>query len=241
MATLNQAADDILDTLNRTGDIQFKERIKYVFLNELAATLRQEIHKRGISDDMKQTYVASIVKVDNNDNPNSTKTVIAYRTVNKVTKPVRYNTDEPFVSIMEINKNGTYTYIKNYVESYYRSLLDINLNSGNKPIYYTYVNGYIYLYNVELTELLDPLDPLSGLVDIATEDKFIVLTAVHNTFDFIDQITKDSNQYMQQFTIDTELPVSDDIIQMTKLKLLGTDFGVIDSKDKVVATNIDNN
>lgn len=240
MATLNQVSDDILDTLNRTGDIQLKERVKYVFLNELAATLRQEIHKRGVSNDMVQTYVAPIIKVDNDDSPNSIKTVIAYRTVNKVTKPVRYNTDDPFVSISEINGNGIYTYVKDAVEFYYRSILDINNNVGNKPVYYTFRNGYVYLYNIELTELFDILDLESDLVDIADANKFIIVSAVHNTFDFIDRITNDSVKYMQEFTVDTELPIADDIIQMAKLKLLGTDFSLINPKE-VIATNIDNN
>jgi len=238
MATLNKIADDILGTLDRPNDVQFKERIKYVFINELASVLRQEINKRQISDDMKQTYVAPIELILNGDLPNEVdSTDIVYRTTNPVSKPVRYNTDDPFVSVKFISTNKHYIYIKNVSEYLYRASFDLNrFNSDGVPIYYSYRNGYIYLHNLENTPYYD-----SETEDLDTRDKFIVIIGVHNVFDFLNSITIEADTYNLGEGDDVELPIADDIIQLIKIKLLSSDFALVDNRDKVIPTHIDNN
>lgn len=232
MATLKQIADDISNTLDRPFDVQFKERVKYVFLNELASVLRQEINKRDISEDMKQTYSAPIVLATTGDIPNSQITDTVFKTVNKVSKPVRYNTDEPFVSIYLVAYKRPCIYVTDQREIFYRSSFKLNNITSDLDVFYTYRNGYLYFYNLILPE---------GETDIVAADKFVIITGVHNTFEFIDSITNEAADYRLGFDEDAELPVSDDIIQLVKIKLLAQDFALLDNRDKVQPTHIDNN
>lgn len=140
MATLKLIADEIAGALNRPFDSQFKERVKSIFRHEAATVIRQAINKDGLSDQFKVRYNAAVSIVDDSGILCGSDCGVL-RTTNKLAKPIRLNTDEPFSWVG--NKDGSVIFIyTGYAELPYANLTEVY---KNKPIRYTYQNGYIYI------------------------------------------------------------------------------------------------
>ena len=233
MATLKQISDQIAGVLDRPFDDMFKERVKATFLQELATYIRQQIMKHGIDNQFKTRYSITCIPVlesDNSIDPGG-PTGRCFRSVNKVAKPVRYNSDDPFTYIGGIQGNNPYLYTPLAARDYAYLLPSINTNLDTEdglyyPPLYDYRNGYIYVY------FLPP---------VSWETVAITIEGVHTSYNFIQDESKESKAKGLVYNDDVDFPMPDDIIQLIKDKLLAGEFSIIDDKDKVKPSHIDNN
>lgn len=234
MATLKQVSDQIADALNRPFDDMFKERVKAVFKQELANYIRQQINKHGIDSQFKTRYstVCKPTSYGDSSLDNSGNHIMTYRSINKVATPVRYNTDDPFTYVGNINGKVPYKYT-NISAIEYDNLLpmvkksyDLEEEGLVVPTRYDYRNGYIYVYFGQ---------------PMTFETVNIMIEGVHNTYEFIGDESKDAKDANLTYMDTVEFPMPDDIIQMIKDKLLSGEFSIIDDKDKIESRHIDNN
>ncbi len=229
MASLKLIADEISDALARPFDDMFKERIKSIFRHELATVIRQQINKYGISNQFKSNFqstciesspiITSLYSSDGVDN--------WYRTLNKIPQPVRYESDDPFTFVGSIINNIPFIYT-NLSENNYTSYLPMNqkeyqLPVGQtklkKPARYFYRDGYIYIY--------------AEGIDI--DDSFVL--NIEGVFVGSPNSITDTTS----ITDDMEFPMPEDLIQTVKERLLKGELSIIDDKDKIPQSNIDNN
>ena len=139
MPTLNQLATRIANQLNRPFDHELKERIKDSYRFYRAERIRQSIEKSGIDDTLKVSYNIDLELVDTGDDCVLTVGCSMLRSVNKVVRPIRYKTDEPFTFVGTIDG----------IPFIYSDISSINYmkylpNIGN-TIYYYYENEHIII------------------------------------------------------------------------------------------------
>ncbi len=235
MATLKEISHQLADALNRPFDDMLIERLKVLIRQELATLIRQQINKYGISSQFKTRYSIKCKDVELGDSPyypGHESDVEVYRTVNKVARPVRYTTDEPFTYVGSTNGQVPFIFI-NIAELPYVDALpsiqktyQVEDTPVELPIRYSYDNNYIYIYG--------DIDSLK--VD---DELFLTIEGVHSSYDFINTETADSTTLRYLDTVD--FPMPDDLIQTIKGKLLAGELGIIDAKDKIPSRHIDNN
>ena len=228
MASLKLIADEISDALARPFDDMFKERIKSIFRHELATVIRQQINKYGLSNQFKSNFqvtciesshiVTSLYSIDTTDN--------WYRSENKIPTPIRYESDDPFTFVGNILDNIPFIYT-NLTENLYVSYLPMNQKEYQmavdqtevkKPSRYFYRDGYIYAYSEE----------------VDTSEPFIL--NIEGVF------LGDPNSINDKSSItdDMDFPMPEDLIQTVKERLLKGELSIIDDKDKIPQSNIDN-
>ncbi len=228
MASLKLIADEISDALARPFDDMFKERIKSIFRHELATVIRQQINKYGLSNQFKSNFqvtciesspiVTSLYSIDTTDN--------WYRSENKIPTPIRYESDDPFTFVGNILDNIPFIYT-NLTENLYVSYLPMNQKEYQmavdqtevkKPSRYFYRDGYIYAYSEE----------------VDTSEPFIL--NIEGVF------LGDANSINDKSSItdDMDFPMPEDLIQTVKERLLKGELSIIDDKDKIPQSNIDN-
>jgi hypothetical protein len=217
MTTYNKIADEIAGALSRPFDAMFKQRVKTVFKHELARMLRQSMDKHGLDRQLVQRYTAELQEVDEADT--SVKhDCIALRTVDKIYKPIRWNTVEAFTFVGMGNIPFVY---RHGVESVRFSPF---LFLTGKSTSYDYRNEYIYVYggkrfkNVTIESVFEDM---AEIVAIDTEEKL--------------------SKSRPTCTDDMVIPVPGDLVQLVKERLLSGELSIIDDKDKVKPTHIDNN
>lgn len=208
MATLNQIADEIGDSLGRAFDWMFKERIKVIFRHEAATMVRQAIDKDGLTDHFKTKFNATISIVDDSGLPCGSECG-AIRT-GKLADPVRYKTDEPFSWVGKSDGTVIYIYTK-LAELPYADLTEVYQNN---PIRYVYQNGYIYIKNGgicgTITAVTDYSATVSGTVLVTSSDhnlktgfKIVVssTTSYDGTF-IITKVSDDTFYYTDTYVAD---------------------------------------
>lgn len=228
MASLKLIADEISDALARPFDDMFKERIKSIFRHELATVIRQQINKYGLSNQFKSNFqvtciesspiVTSLYSIDTTDN--------WYRSENKIPTPIRYESDDPFTFVGNILDNIPFIYT-NLTENLYVSYLPMNQKEYQmavdqtevkKPSRYFYRDGYIYAYSEE----------------VDTSEPFILnIEGV-----FLGDVNSINDK--SSITDDMDFPMPEDLIQTVKERLLKGELSIIDDKDKIPQSNIDN-
>ncbi len=235
MATLTQIADQLADSLNRPFDDMLKLRLVALIKQEFATLVRQQINKYGLDGQFKTKYSVKIHKVNLGDSPYSEveDPQTTFRTINKVARPIRYNTDDPFTYVGGVNGKTPYIYSKLAELSFTSGLPAVQqsyqLEEGQslvKPSRYTYDNGYIYIYDYNGEEDID-------------EQGAISIEGVHSSYPFINTETADSTNLVYLDTV--EFPMPDDLIQTIKERLLKGELSIIDDKDKIPSRHIDNN
>jgi len=239
MATLKQIADQIALSLNRPFDDMLKERVKAIYKQELAVYIRQQINKHGIDSQFKTRYSITCKRVNIADSSLNDEIVgNCFRTINKVAKPVRYITDDPFTYVGSINGQIPFTFINTAALEYYKLLPAVQKayqvdeeESLVTPPTYDYLNGYIYVYYVP--NEIDEDEPLTS-IDIMVE-------GVHSSYDFIQDESLDAKQAGITYLDTVDFPMPDDIIQLVKEKLLATELSLTDDKDKIISPHLDNN
>jgi len=217
MATFNSIADEIAGALDRPFDDMFKQRIKEVFRHELARMLRQSMDKTGVDVSLVQRYTAVLEEVDSGD------TVVSYdctilRTEDKIYKPIRWKTVEPFTYIGSDDIPFIY---RHSVEA--KRLAPFLSLTGN-AISYDYRNGYIYIYNGKRLEYVTIETVFANPADILAVETADAIGIGEST-------CKD----------DMVIPIAEDLIQTVKDKLFSGELAIIDDKDKVKPAHIDNN
>jgi hypothetical protein len=122
-----------LEIYNRVGDRIIALRAKY---------LRQSIGKYGIDELLKQSYTLELKKVNENG-------CIYFKSICKVPIPIRaIGMASPFNYVGNVN-GIPYTYLRIYET---QTIPHIPVNKLNK--YYTFKNGYIEVYNSQITKLV---------------------------------------------------------------------------------------
>lgn len=234
MASLKLIADEISDALARPFDDMFKERIKSVFRHELAAMIRQQVNKNGLDPQFKSRYTTECIPTTIGDSSYDLTTVDNknFRTKNKIAQPIRYNTDEPFTYVGSIDGKYPYRYVP-LVSYQYDDLMPMvkkvsQLENGEElktPIKWDYRNGYIYV----------------NFNDEQSEAPKLMIEGVHSTYDFISDESKESKDKGIIYNDDLDFPMPTDLIQLVKERLFKGEFSIIDDKDKIPQSNIDNN
>lgn len=212
MPTLNQYAARVANLLNQPFNNELKERVKDAFRGLRANRIRQSVDKYGIDDILKQSYVVETMKVDSN--LDSCARVIGcniLRSVNKIAKPVRFNSDEPF-TFVGTTDGITFVYSDIGTVRKMKALPMIGM-----AVFYIYENDYIYLYgNVKLKE-------------------FRVQTIFANIEEVISYCDSNNGCY----TDDMEFPLPLDMEQSIITELLSKEFGLVKLEDKEVTINED--
>lgn len=205
MATLKLIADEIAGALNRPFDSQFKERVKSIFRHEAAVVIRQAINKDGLSDHFKSRYTANIAIINDTTLPCGSECGVI-RTVNKVVKPIRIKSDEPFSWVG--NKSGSVIYLyTGFSELPYADLTEVYYN---KPIRYTYQNDYIYIHDGGICGNISSIIDYSNVVNGS-----ILITSKNHNLQTGHKITIISTTGINN-NIYTITKVSDDTFYVTK-------------------------
>ena len=89
MATLNQIAYAYAEAVGKADDVSVIRRIKFAIKYWREKFIRQDFEKNGLSKDLLQTYVDSLIKVNEVDSPCVIAGCTILRTANAVPKPVR--------------------------------------------------------------------------------------------------------------------------------------------------------
>lgn len=89
MATLNQIAYNIMESVGKSDDVALLRRIKMAIKYYRAKLIRQDFERNGLSKDMLQTFIDNVIKVDEADSNCLVIGCTVLRTEHKVPKPVR--------------------------------------------------------------------------------------------------------------------------------------------------------
>lgn len=208
MATLNQLASKIANHLNKPFDHELKERIKDSYRFYRAERIRQSIEKSGIDDTLKVSYAVDLELVDIADDCVLTVGCSMLKSVNKVVKPIRYKTDEPFTFVGTLDG----------IPFIYSDISSINymkyLPNIGKAIYYYYENDYI-------------------IVKGNTKIERIRIQCVPSNIETMIDLCNSTNGCWDD---DMEYPLPDDLIESITTEILRK-YSAIYIKDKEIPIN----
>jgi len=227
MATLKLIADEISDALNRPFDDMLKMRIKSIFRHELATVIHQQLDKYGFNDHFRTSFVAQFVQTYPKNNPFSEEDDTSwYKSLNKIPKPVRYHTDDPFSYVGDPSGELPYIYTK-LAELRYTNVLQSHQQVWQLPSDQTKVKlPYRYFYdNDNLIVNLNDVD--ENVINVLIEGAFV---GTPNSIES-DSVWDDT----------IEFPMPEDLIQTVKERLLKGELSIIDDKDKIKSEHIDTN
>jgi hypothetical protein len=214
MPSLNQIVSIISSRLDRPFDDMLKAEVKPLFINELSLLVRRSIDANGIDSVYLASFDVELILIEGTDNLNLQSDYKVLRSVNRVPIPVRYKTPVPFVYVGTVNGENSFGYSKEHESKNNKELPFI----GNQ-ITYDFVNQYIFVRN-------------NTKLNIAR------VIAPYVNFNLITDNSIGSNGI--NYTDDMELPYPADLINAAVLSLLQGILGGLDSKDRVVATHLDN-
>jgi len=150
MATLNTLAHQVASSFDRETDLLFIERLKELIINTRNLFVHREIDKYGVNYVYVQPYIAELIKVNASLDSTIDSKFELLRTSNKIPRPLRFQTDVPFVFVGSVDRMIGFRSIKPYILKASRSLRNI----GN-AICYFYSNEYLYIWNnTKLTRVL---------------------------------------------------------------------------------------
>lgn len=210
MPTLNSIASEICDALGRPFDWMFHARVKELIKHERATIIKQTVDKHGMSGLFIQEYNPTLILTTNQKIYYNKKLL---RTENIIPQPIRHNTDILFEFVG--NEDGvSYTYVTPTEGRRFRQHLPFVCSA----ITYTYLEGHIYLFNNAIL-------------------KRLVVRAAYDDWNLNDDLENGGG--IPCFD-DSEFPLTSDLIQTIKIKLVSQELNVTDSKDKIPAEHIDN-
>jgi len=232
MAKLDHIVTQIADSLNRPIDAALKARIKELVIQEFAMFVSRSINKYGIDKEFVYSYTITEFTITNYINQKEL-TIPYLTTVNKIPRPLRYESDTPFVYVGLEEGNIPFAF-RNFSSRQYTNLLP---NVGLIPSY-DFHEDRIRIWNAPIELMIPKLydDPNPPDNIVAPTAKLLVQQVpadprASSTPDVIQNI----------FDGDKEFPITQDMVQQIKLSLLKGELSVTDSKDKIEATHLENN
>jgi hypothetical protein len=206
--TLNQYADYIVgDIYKEPLTHTLRERVKFAIKFLAAVFIRRDAERNPISDQYLLTYNFKLKKVDQLDTCAAALGCSVLRSVNKIPKPVRMNTDSDFVFVGSLDS-------KVWARVRFHELLYTKANKYNsKEIRYDYLQGYIYVFNNLKFEY--------GKIIAAFENPSQAIS-------FCDNACADD---------DAEYPLPADIFDMIIARLLELGAGRLEEKDLEINTD----
>jgi hypothetical protein len=140
--TLNEIAYFVAGRLSREEDIKFLNEIKFAVKYYRALFIRRDAERNNTSRHYMQSLITPLIEVDAADSCATEDGCTILRTEYKIPEPVRFKDSVPFnfVGTVAYKKTITYTEPANTAHLSYAKY-------GKGALYYTYVNGYVYIYN----------------------------------------------------------------------------------------------
>lgn len=145
---LIQLVEILLPALGEEGDFVFKAKLADYVKAQLAYLIRQDVERNALS---KSSYTIELMfeleSVDEFDTCSVKGVCDVRRTKNKVPKPIRFkDIYAPFISVKNLTSiSESFIDVLSYVASFLINKLYLS-KYKNIP-YYTYKNGYIYVFN----------------------------------------------------------------------------------------------
>jgi len=229
MASLNQYAQQLADSLNRPYDEVLKERIKDLIVQERATFLQRTMDKDGIDKEYRQTYYADLVLVNVKEITGTISEgvegqVYIYKSINRIPKPIRWKNYTPFFYVGR--EDGRLGY---RATNYYSASLNKFLPLIGNIIGYDYIDGYIYIFPQYTTNnvMIPVVSPVR--IDEVIQNLRFVRTNNH----------KETRENCIMYTDDMEFPIPMDMINPLKLNL--KELFITDHKDVIEKTHLDTN
>ena len=135
MATINQLVSELAHSMKQADSVPVRKALKLEIIHARNTLIRQSFEHHNYTDKVLQQKFK--VTIDHEDG--------YVRTTNKVPKPIRLTNNSPFHSVT-INEKGVIVnipFIKQDNANFYN-----NLPGMSNIISYDYINGYIYIKNL---------------------------------------------------------------------------------------------
>ena len=212
--TLNQIVDSIADGFNRSLDIAFKERLKFVVKYWRARLIKQEIDKSNYNDLFYHTIIVPLQKVDIIDDCAIVAGCNVLRSVDKIPAPVRNKGVRSFAYVGSGTGNTRFEQVN--LES-----LQIKLSSKYRKntIFFDYRNDYLYIYNNLKLEF----------------------AAVRGVFADLDALKKFQCRDGICYSDNEKFPLPEDMVALLVNGLLSSELRMIGKEDKEVDIDIEAN
>lgn len=209
MTTLNEISEIIAHALGKQFDYTLRESIKYSVLWWREELIRRDLDRNGFSPfDYLQTVCFKFDKVDSGECILESGVEIL-KSDKKIPKPVRLKSNgrSNFMFVGTSDRSKTFTFAMEYQIPY---LMCLAFN--DKTIYYTYKNEHIYILN--------NLNIYEGFVEGI----------------FSDPRGYNMNCSKDNFTDDSKLPISSDLLKTIREGIIRGDFPIINPDDKIIRT-----
>lgn len=136
MATINQLVSQLANSLKQPNSVPVRKALRLEIIQTRNMLIRQSFeHHNYVDKGLQQKFQLEIENYEGK-----------IKTLNKVPKPVRLTNNNPFHSITYIKDNNIFNvpYIKEDNNKFYKNLPGM-INTPS----YDYINGYIYLNNID--------------------------------------------------------------------------------------------
>ena len=192
MATINQLVSQLANSLKQPNSVPVRKALRLEILQVRNALIRQSFeHHNYVDKGLQQKFQVEIENFDG-----------VTKTISKVPKPVRLSNNNPFhsVTIKDNNTIINIPYIKQDNNKFYN-----NLPGMEGLMSYDYINGYIYLNN------LNDLDIKNIFVESVFE--------VPQIYELDDEVSEDN---ILNINDDNEFLLPEDMIPALKKMILET-------------------
>jgi len=224
MATLNSIITQLGDALNRPIDSMLRARLKDLVIQTFSLFVSRSITSYGIDKEFVYSYyITELESVSTIEGITLARPYII--TKNKIPRPLRYDTNCPFVYVGTVEGDIPFSY-RNKHSRKYTSLLP---NVGNVPSYDFHEDRIIIWNPPELFTGSEPPQPIPFTTILVQQVPFDPRVASH---------PDEFGEFI--FDDDREFPITQDLVEQIKLTLLQGELSVTDSKDKIEATHLDN-
>lgn len=140
MATINQLVSQLANSLKQPNSVPVRKALRLEIIQTRNMLIRQSFeHHNYVDKGLQQKFQLEIENYEGK-----------IKTLNKVPKPVRLTNNNPFHSITYIKDNNIFNvpYIKEDNNKFYKNLPGM-INTPS----YDYINGYIYLSNIDINNI----------------------------------------------------------------------------------------
>ena len=230
MATLNEIARRVIDSLDRPFDPMLLNRVKGYIIDEYNTVAKRAIERNGMSALHRQKYYIELTSAYYPDTNvftvGSGDRFSCYKSKNRIPTPMRYDNDTPFLYVGSPDYKYPYLY-KTPEALMFNDVLGTNyqLTAGASKIICYWFDIYFNLYVVG--------------IPASEEARFILIEAPYaNPRLAFNQEDVDAGI---RYADDMEFPLTPDLVNSVILAITKNHLTITDHKDKVEATHLDNN